>query len=86
MATRLFSSIINGSLVDFDPATDILSFDSPPSSAASLGLSHAGDYTGISLSAGGITFSLTASVSLASLTTGNVRLCQRLAPDRRRRQ
>jgi tricorn protease-like protein len=73
MATRLFSSIINGSLVDFDPATDILSFDSPPISAASLGLSHAGDYTGISLSAGGITFSLSASVSLASLTTGNVR-------------
>jgi hypothetical protein len=56
MATILFSSITNGSTVAFDPATDILSFDSPTFSAASLGLSYAGDYTGISLTAGGITF------------------------------
>jgi Ca2+-binding RTX toxin-like protein len=72
MATRLFSNITNGSIVDFDPATDILSFDSPTFNATLLGVSHAGDYTGISLTAGGVTFSLTATVSLASLTTGNV--------------
>jgi Ca2+-binding RTX toxin-like protein len=77
MAIRLFSSIVNGSILDFDPANDILSldipsFDSPTISAAALGLSHAGDYTGIGLTAGGIAFSLTPTVSLASLTTVNV--------------
>ncbi|MEF8747373.1 MAG: hypothetical protein V5B31_05900 [Candidatus Accumulibacter propinquus] len=72
MATILFSSITNGSTVAFNPASDILSFDSPTFNAAWLGLSYAGDYTGISLTVGAITFNLTATVSLASLTTGNV--------------
>jgi Ca2+-binding RTX toxin-like protein len=72
LATILFSSITNGSTVAFNPASDILSFDSPTFNAAWLGLSYAGDYTGISLTAGAITFNLTATVSLASLTTGNV--------------
>ena len=72
MATILFSSITNGSTVAFNPASDILSFDSPTFSAAWLGLSYAGDYTGISLTAGAITCNLTATVNLASLTTGNV--------------
>jgi hypothetical protein len=56
----------------FNPASDILSFDSPTFNAASLGLSYAGDYTGISLTAGAITFNLSTTVNLASLTTGNV--------------
>jgi Ca2+-binding RTX toxin-like protein len=72
MATILFSSITNGSTVAFNPASDILSFDSPTFHAAWLGLSYAGDYTGISLTAGAITFNLTPTVNLASLTTGNV--------------
>jgi Ca2+-binding RTX toxin-like protein len=72
LATILFSSITNGSTVAFNPASDILSFDSPTFNAAWLGLSYAGDYTGISLTVGAITFNLTATVSLASLTTGNV--------------
>jgi Ca2+-binding RTX toxin-like protein len=72
MATILFSSITNGSTVAFNPASDILSFDSPTFNAAWLGLSYAGDYTGISLTAGAITFNLTPTVNLASLTTGNV--------------
>jgi Rod binding domain-containing protein len=72
LATILFSSITNGSTVAFNPASDILSFDSPTFHAAWLSLGYAGDYTGISLTAGAITFNLTATVNLASLTTGNV--------------
>jgi Ca2+-binding RTX toxin-like protein len=72
LATILFSSITNGSTVAFNPASDILSFDSPTFHAAWLGLGYAGDYTGISLTAGAITFNLTATVNLASLTTSNV--------------
>jgi Ca2+-binding RTX toxin-like protein len=72
MATILFSSITNASKVPFNPASDILSFDTPTFHAASLGLSYADDYTGISLTAGAITFELITTVNLTSLTTGNV--------------
>ncbi|MEF8708956.1 MAG: M10 family metallopeptidase C-terminal domain-containing protein [Candidatus Accumulibacter propinquus] len=72
MATILFSSITNASKVPFNPASDILSFDTPTFHAASLGLSYADDYTGISLTAGAITFELSTTVNLTSLTTGNV--------------
>lgn len=72
MATILYSSIANGDSIAFDPASDILSFDTNEISAAALSLTYAADYAGISITAGGKTFSLTPSVSLAQLTTSNV--------------
>ena len=72
MATILYSSIVNGDSVAFDPATDILSFDTNAINSTAVGLSDASDYIGIGISASGKTFSLPATVSLAQLTTSNV--------------
>jgi Ca2+-binding RTX toxin-like protein len=73
MATILYSSIVSGSTVVFDPASDVLVFDTTAISAASLTVSYASDFTSISFTTLlGTTFSLTSGVSLAALTTSNI--------------
>ncbi|MEP7300749.1 MAG: hypothetical protein ABI699_04415, partial [Caldimonas sp.] len=72
MADVLFSSIANGSTIAFDPATDVLVFDEPSITAASLTVSHAPDFTAVGFFAGATGFTLPAAVSLMQLTTGNV--------------
>jgi Ca2+-binding RTX toxin-like protein len=77
MATILFSGIADGSTISFDPASDVLLFDLSSISAASVGLTWGGGYTGVGMMAGAISFSLPASVSLLSLTPGNVTFADR---------
>ena len=75
MATRLFSSILDGTLaspVPFDPLSDLLHFDTPALSAASLRVTTGVDFTGIRIEAGGTVFDLSPTVSLLQLTTTNV--------------
>lgn len=72
MANILYSSIVNGDSVAFDPAIDILFFDTNAINATAVGLSDASDYICIGFSVGGKAFSLPATVSLAQLTTSNV--------------
>ncbi|MBL8398610.1 MAG: PD40 domain-containing protein, partial [Candidatus Accumulibacter sp.] len=72
MATIFYSGIANGSTVAFNPAIDILSFDHLAISAASLTLNYAADFTVISVTTPlGVSFSLSPTVSLVSLTTSN---------------
>ena len=67
MATILFSSIVDGSTVEFDPLNDVLMFDDAAVSAASVGLSFAPDFTSIAFVAGGISFTL----KDTAITVGN---------------
>jgi hypothetical protein len=72
MATISFSGIANGSTIAFDPAADVLRFDFLEVSAADVVLSYAADYSAVSFSVAGVSFSLPASVYLVQLTSQNV--------------
>ena len=72
MATLLFSEIVDGAELTFDPASDVLSVDDVLFSAAQLQLSFAADLTQIVCHLGDKSFSLPPGVSLLDLTDSNV--------------
>ncbi len=73
MTTYVFSSLTNQQTIEFDPATDVLQFDSPQASAGAFGLVDVDDFgTNVSFTFGGKTVFLTPSVSAAQLTTTNI--------------
>ena len=72
MATINFSTATNGATISFDPAVDILHFNSTTNHAASVSLGYAADLTAITLTADGKTVHLTPTVSLAQLSTSNI--------------
>lgn len=72
MATRLFSSIVDGSVLAFDPLADLLRFDDPAVSAAQLALGFAADGTQVGITAAGRHFTLTPTVSVTQLSTLNL--------------
>jgi len=72
MAVSLFSTLVAGSTIFFDPVADILRFDDPSLSAADLRISHAADGSAVSFFALGKEIFLPPFLPLTSLTTGNV--------------
>ncbi len=72
MTTLVFSTIASGTTVAFDPAIDVLLFDSVLISAAQVVVARQPDGTGVSFRAGGKIVFLTPSVNIEALTPANI--------------
>ncbi len=72
MATRLFSTLLGGSTIAFDPSADILRFDDSVLTASDVRVDYAADGTGVSFQALGKKIFLSPALSVTSLSSEHV--------------
>ena len=77
MTMLVFSNIANGTTIAFDPAIDVLLFDSTLIGAAQVVVTRQPDGTGVRFTATGKTVFLTPSVSVEALTPANIMFADR---------